>query len=435
MSDASHDRREQPDDDVVIDVRQVSKCYHLYNRPRDRLLQSLFGGRRKFYRDFWALAEVSLQVRRGESVGIIGRNGAGKSTLLQLIAGTLTPTSGEVEIRGRVAALLQLGSGFNPEFSGRENVFLNGAILGFSQREMEQRFDGIASFADIGHFIEQPVKTYSSGMVMRLAFAVSVCLEPEILIIDEALAVGDAPFQFRCRERLTRLLSNGTTLLFVSHDIGLVKSLCSRAVYLAQSKVVAQGAPGEIAELYQLENRRAELAYAGQSARMAEKERINPDSPLCFGTDEGHIVSAGFVQDDDAHDDGVSARFTGDAPIGFAIACVLNEAIREASVAVFVQTPNLIPVGGLRVPIAIDGAVEGQRRFTVRFSLPAGRLSSGNFFITAILEEKLWEGKYRPIEKQPGLLSFKLDNPRGDDFLPSVDLGITHAVIDDRPAH
>lgn len=411
-----------PDDDVVIDVRQVSKCYHLYNRPQDRLLQSLFRGRRKFYRDFWALSEVSLQVRRGESVGIVGRNGAGKSTLLQLIAGTLTPTSGTVEIRGRVAALLQLGSGFNPEFSGRENVFLNGAILGFSREQMHHLFDGIAAFADIGEFIDQPVKTYSSGMVMRLAFAVSVCLEPEILIVDEALAVGDAPFQFRCRERLNRLIENGSTLLFVSHDIGLVKSLCTRAVYLAQSKMVAIGDPGDIAERYQLENRRAELAYAGQQTGIQEKEKINPASPLCFGTDEGRIVAAGFTTG------GVSAAFAeGTASIEFALECEVNATIREPHLAVFVQTTNLVQIGGLRVAIA--RAQAGIQRFTVRFTLPVHQLASGNFFITAILEEKLWEGKFRPIEKQPGVLAFKLDNARGNDFLPSIDLGIAHEVV------
>lgn len=419
-------------DDVVIDVRNVSKCYQLYARPRDRLLQSLFRGRKTFYRDFWALSELSLQVRRGEAVGIIGRNGAGKSTLLQLIAGTLTPTTGEVVIRGRVAALLQLGSGFNPEFSGRENVFLNGAILGFSRTQMEARFEQIAAFADIGYFIEQPVKTYSSGMVMRLAFAVSVCLEPEILIVDEALAVGDAPFQFRCRERLTRLLENGSTLLFVSHDIGLVKSLCNKAVYLAESRLVAEGEPGEIAEQYQLENRRAELAYAGLNASVQEKPRLNPDSPVCFGTDEGQILGAAFTQG------GLQGLFQAPEAIEFAIECALGTGLQPASLAVYLQTTNLIQVGGLRTPLDLaQGRVgaDGRRHFRVSFSLPSGGLSAGQFFITVVLEERLWEGKYRPLEKQPGLLSFKLENPRGHDFLPSVDLTIRAHIQSGAAAH
>lgn len=409
-------------DDVVIDVRKVSKCYHLYGRPQDRLLQTLFRGRKTFYREFWALSEASLTIRRGEAVGVIGRNGAGKSTLLQLIAGTLSPTSGEVEARGRVAALLQLGSGFNPEFSGRENVFLNGAILGFGRARMEQLFDRIAAFADIGEFIDQPVKAYSSGMVMRLAFAVSVCLEPEVLIIDEALAVGDTAFQFRCRDRLTQLLEKGTTLLFVSHDIGLVKSVCSRAIFLSQSKIVADGDPREIVELYLLENRRAELAYAGQGARIGEKERINPRSPKGYGTDEGHIVRAAFAQNG-----GLSALFQGGARIEFSVECRVAGSVKDAAITIVLQTANLVRIGGIRAELPAE--MDGNGRFAVRFRLPARRLSSGEFFLTVVLEEKLWEGQYRPIDRQPGLLSFKLENPHSDGFLPCVDLGISHDFI------
>lgn len=248
--------------DVLIDVRNVSKCYHLYDRPQDRLLQSLFRGRKKFYRDFWALKDVSLQVRRGEAVGIIGRNGAGKSTLLQLITGTLTPSSGKIAVRGRVAALLQLGSGFNPEFTGRENVYLNGAILGFSRAEIEQRFDEIAAFADIGDFIEQPVKTYSSGMTMRLAFSVSTCLEPEVLIVDEALAVGDVVFQRKCYSRLDEFIENGGTLLFVSHSLETVKRICDHAIYLKDGQVRLLSTPARVAAAYEfdldIENRKSE---------------------------------------------------------------------------------------------------------------------------------------------------------------------------------
>src|SRR5215831_16656465 len=187
-----------PARDAVIAVRGLGKRYEIYAQPRDRLLQSLFRGRRQFFQEFWALADLSFDVRRGETVGIIGRNGSGKSTLLQLIAGTLTPTTGTVRVGGRITALLELGSGFNPEFSGRENVFLNGAILGLGQDEIKSRFDAITEFADIGEFIEQPVKFYSSGMTVRLAFAVQAMVDPDILIVDEALAVGDEKFQRKC---------------------------------------------------------------------------------------------------------------------------------------------------------------------------------------------------------------------------------------------
>jgi ABC-type polysaccharide/polyol phosphate transport system ATPase subunit len=241
------------DSDVLIDVRNVSKCYHLYDRPQDRLFQSLFRGRKKFHRDFWALKDVSLEVKKGETVGVIGRNGAGKSTLLQLIAETLTPTQGSVRVHGRIAALLQLGSGFNPEFAGRENVYLNGAVLGLSRAEIDRRFGEILDFAEIGEFIDQPIKTYSSGMVVRLAFAVSVCLEPDILIVDEALSVGDMLFQLKCFARLKKLKENGTSILFVSHDLSTVRSFCDRAIYLKKGEVAASGNVNDVVKLYEFD--------------------------------------------------------------------------------------------------------------------------------------------------------------------------------------
>jgi lipopolysaccharide transport system ATP-binding protein len=247
-----------PGERAAISVRALSKCYHIYDRPQDRLKQSLFPlvrglvrkGPTRFYREFWALNDVSFDVGKGETVGVIGRNGSGKSTLLQLVCGTLAATSGEVHTSGRIAALLELGSGFNPDFSGRDNVFMNGAILGLPRSEIEARFDDIAGFAGIGDFIDQPVKTYSSGMFVRLAFAVNIMSQPNIMIVDEALAVGDMNFQAKCMTALRRIQENGATVLFVSHDIGAVKSLCSRAIYLDRGKVVVAGPAGEVAERY-----------------------------------------------------------------------------------------------------------------------------------------------------------------------------------------
>lgn len=245
----------------------VTKSYRIWKEPAQRLLGPIFAeaaswmpgpvGRalqRKAhaaYRDFYALHDVSFEVDRGEAVGIIGRNGAGKSTLLQLIAGTLRPSSGKIDVRGRVAALLELGAGFNPEFTGRENVFLSGAVLGLSQAEMESRFDAVASFADIGDFLEQPVKTYSSGMMMRLAFAVNTCVDPEILIVDEALSVGDAPFQAKCFRRLRQLIDDGVSLLFVSHDLSTVRSICSRALWLKGGQAEMWGEAKTVATSYE----------------------------------------------------------------------------------------------------------------------------------------------------------------------------------------
>jgi lipopolysaccharide transport system ATP-binding protein len=228
-------------DDFAIRVRGVSKCYQIYDKPHDRLRQAVLPRLKRwmgqdasgvrYFREFWALRDVSFDVKRGGTVGIVGKNGSGKSTLLQVICGTLAPTAGEVEVRGRVAALLELGAGFNPEFTGRENVFMNASILGLSRQETESRFDDIAAFADIGDFIEQPVKTYSSGMVVRLAFAVIAHVDADVLVIDEALSVGDAFFSQKCMRYLRRFMQTGT-VLFVSHDTGAVVSLCDTAVWL-----------------------------------------------------------------------------------------------------------------------------------------------------------------------------------------------------------
>ena len=229
------------ENDVVLSVENVSKCFEMYEKPVHRLYQTLCAGKRRFYREFWALRDISFEVRKGECVGIIGRNGAGKSTLLQIITGTLAPTTGEVKLKGRVAALLELGSGFNPEFTGRENVYLNGSILGLSREEIDARYDEILAFADIGDFIDQPVKTYSSGMMVRLAFAVQVMVDPDVLIVDEALAVGDAAFQRKCFARMDALQERGTTILLVTHDTETVKQRCNRAIFLKGGGIAFDG--------------------------------------------------------------------------------------------------------------------------------------------------------------------------------------------------
>lgn len=243
--------------EIAIRVKALGKCYQIYNEPRDRLkqfvlprLQRLLGRvPRQYFREFWALREVSFEVRKGETVGIVGRNGSGKSTLLQLVCGTLGPTQGEVEIHGRVAALLELGSGFNPEFSGRENVFMNGQLLGLSHAQVSERFAAIEAFADIGEFIEQPVKTYSSGMHVRLAFAVIAHVDADILVIDEALAVGDAYFTQKCMRFLNEFMKRGT-VLFVSHDMASVKALAERSLWLEQGNVRQMGETKLIADAY-----------------------------------------------------------------------------------------------------------------------------------------------------------------------------------------
>lgn len=235
--------------EIAISLKNISKCYKRYNRPIDRLKEILLPGK-SHAQNFWALQDINLVVAEGETLGIIGQNGSGKSTLLQIIAGTLAPTTGEISVKGRVSALLELGSGFNPEFTGRQNVFFNGQILGLSREEIKTKFDRIAAFADIGDFIDQPVKTYSSGMVVRLAFAVVANTDPKILIVDEALAVGDAKFQARCMKRIRQLKEQGVTILFVSHDSSSIKALCQRVVLLNQGRILEVGSPKDVVNHY-----------------------------------------------------------------------------------------------------------------------------------------------------------------------------------------
>jgi len=243
--------------EIAIKVQNLSKCYHIYDNPRDRLKQFVaprlqrltWQHPKQYFREFWALKDVSFEVKKGETVGIIGRNGSGKSTLLQMICGTLTPTQGSIETNGRIAALLELGSGFNPEFTGRENVYMNASVLGLSNKEIDARFDDIVAFSDIGDFIEQPVKTYSSGMMVRLAFAVIAHVDADILIIDEALAVGDAFFTQKCMRFLRGFMKTGT-VLFVSHDTGAIVNLCNKAVLLNHGEIAKAGTPKEVIELY-----------------------------------------------------------------------------------------------------------------------------------------------------------------------------------------
>jgi lipopolysaccharide transport system ATP-binding protein len=237
------------DPSFAIQVTDIGKCYHIYAQPLDRLKQSLFRGRRQFYQEFWALRNVSFQLNAGDTLGVIGRNGSGKSTLLQLICGTLTPTQGSVQTKGRVAALLELGSGFNPEFTGIENVNLNGTLLGLSKEEINDRLEDILAFADIGEFVYQPVKTYSSGMVVRLAFGVIAHADPDILVVDEALAVGDAVFTRKCM-RFIENLRQEKTILFVSHDPASVASLCDQCLWLDKGKVVMKSETRRVLESY-----------------------------------------------------------------------------------------------------------------------------------------------------------------------------------------
>ncbi|MEP7328318.1 MAG: ABC transporter ATP-binding protein [Betaproteobacteria bacterium] len=281
---------------TALSVRSLSKRFEIYERPADRLKQTLWRGRRQFYREFWALRDVSFTVAPGQALGIVGRNGSGKSTLLQLVAGTLSPTSGEVDATGRVSALLELGSGFNPEFSGRENAFLNGAILGLTQGEMRALLPGILDFADIGEFVDRPVKTYSSGMQLRLAFAVATAVAPRILIVDEALAVGDEAFQRKCFARIEAIRDDGAAILFVSHSPQQILELCDTVMLLDSGEMLMQDEPARVVPEYQ------RLLYATPDAASILRRRLREGSAATVAGDTRSAASALWAVDSDITD-------------------------------------------------------------------------------------------------------------------------------------
>lgn len=257
---------------LALRVENLSKQYRIYAKPVDRLKESITRGRLKRHEEFWALQDVSFEIEKGTTTGIIGPNGSGKSTLLQIITGTLEPTHGSVYYDGRIAALLELGAGFNPEFTGIENIFMNASLMGFSRAQTDKLLPEIERFAEIGDFVYQPVKTYSSGMYVRLAFAIAATIEPEVLLVDEALAVGDSVFQNRCLRRIDELQERGTTVLFVSHDLAAVRALCSRAILMNHGKIIADGAPSDVLNLYQKIIMERELAYDAETDRPSDSE-------------------------------------------------------------------------------------------------------------------------------------------------------------------
>ncbi|MBX9914936.1 MAG: ABC transporter ATP-binding protein [Pseudomonadaceae bacterium] len=274
--------------EVAIAVSNLSKCFHIYDKPRDRLLQMFARSRKQYFREFWALNSVSFEVKKGETVGVVGRNGSGKSTLLQIICGTLNPTHGSAVTVGRIAALLELGSGFNPEFSGRENVYMNAAVLGLSRKETDAKFSEIEAFAEIGNFIDQPVKSYSSGMMVRLAFAVAIHADPQILIVDEALSVGDELFQRKCFARIEAIKKSGATILFVSHSGSTVIDLCDRAILLDAGEKLTEGLPKLVIGQYQ----KLLYAPADKVASIRADVQANHEIELAPAIKEGAAVSS-----------------------------------------------------------------------------------------------------------------------------------------------
>lgn len=364
-------------DEISIHVDSLSKRYEIYSQPADRLKQMILPRvqraarrtARAYFHEFWALHDVSFDVRRGETVGIVGRNGSGKSTLLQLICGTLTPTLGTVSVRGRVAALLELGSGFNPEFTGRENAYLNATVLGLTREEIDARFEDIVAFADIGEFIEQPVKTYSSGMYIRLAFAVAINVTPDILIIDEALSVGDEAFQRKCFARIDEIRDAGATVLFVSHSATAVVQLCDRAVLLDGGELLMNSRPKQVVTAYQ------RLLYAPSGKRESLRAEL-----LARRCDDEHALSTGVG---DAEREGESTPVIKKTDLTlverYDPGLLPQSTVQYVSHGAVIVDPHFINAQGQRVNVLIPGN-EYVYKYAVEFTAPATRVSFGMMF-------------------------------------------------------
>lgn len=416
--------------DLAIRVDRVSKTFPIFATPRDRLKQFVLPrlrraaglAPRRYYREFHALRDVSLTVRRGEAWGIVGRNGSGKSTLLQMIAGTLEPTAGAIGTSGRVAALLELGSGFNPEFTGRENIILNGSILGLGAATLAARLPEILAFADIGEFVDRPLKTYSSGMAVRLAFAVAVCVEPEVLIVDEALAVGDAGFQHKCLARIRQLRERGMTLLLVSHDLGMVKTFCDRALYLRAGAAVLTGTPETVGEAY-LQDLRAEQRRAADGSPVVAKPALAGAS-AAFGTQQGHITRAAFVPSGTSRE---AFAFGAEVCLRVEFVCDTTVACPRLAMALM-DRRHVVVAGTYALPKPCDGGTAdggASQRYEVAFRF-AARFGAGTYFVTLVLEDcrDAAEVECLLVDKQAAALTLEvLPAPRGG-FLGLFDIGV-----------
>lgn len=394
--------------DIAISVKNISKSYRMYPTPADRLKELLHPFGKKYHQEFWALKDVSFDVKKGECVGIIGRNGCGKSTLLQIICGLLQPTNGEVKVKGRISALLELGAGFNREFSGRDNVYMNGALMGISREEMNEKFDAIADFADIGEFIEQPVKTYSSGMFVRLAFACAVNVDPDILIVDEALSVGDMAFQQKCLERLAILRERGVTIALVTHDIMLTRKYCSFVVYLVRGNVKTVADPEIAGEIY-IKDTHEEVKAAHRSAKVELKEEGT--ALVRYGNKRGELTHIELWNKDER----ITSYEENDV-MRVSISARIDDSIKYPTIVLQFRDSRGYTIYGVRtkseniVRIKRDEGVFIKAILTLKVILIKGRYS-----ITVSLNDQYSRNIQTILDKQVGAATFDVISGRPDE--------------------
>lgn len=430
MSFDSHSGRDEgasAQREVAISIEGLSKRFAVYHSPLERLKHVIMPGRQKGFDEFWALSDVNLTIGRGETCAIVGRNGSGKSTLLQILCGTLRGTSGRVQVNGRVAALLELGAGFNVDFTGRENVYMNGTVLGLSREDIDRRFAEIEAFAEIGDFIDQPVKTYSSGMYVRLAFAVAIHVEPQILIVDEALAVGDSRFQAKCMNRIKKMQETGVTILFVSHDIGAVRSLCERALWLDKGKVRMLDDAFSVTAQYNQYLFQAEEGASGADADRAASDTGDQPGSMAtnrpinhWGSHVGAILEAGIYN---AQGERTSVLMTGEA---FEVRVVIRPpAHADRSTLSVAFSIKDLRGADLIVSTTWDARIvdfeKARDVAVVRFKMK-NELNSGSYLLVAALEDRAGAmPQYYEYIEGAHYFSSLVEQTRYGVFLPAIE--------------
>jgi len=437
------------DQDIAISVRQVSKKFRLFNSPKERIAEALHPFRKQYHREFWALKDISFDIYRGEIVGILGKNGSGKSTLLQIVCAVMQPTEGKVEVSGRISALLELGAGFNPEFTGRENVILNGSIMGVSRQEMLQRLPAIEAFADIGDFFDQPVKTYSSGMFVRVAFAAAIHVDPEILVVDEALSVGDSKFQHRCFQRIREFMEQGKTILVVSHSTDTLLRICHRGIVFDSGKLSHIGPIASAVNHYQnlLFGSPDAVEKLSEPASADEKNKVEVSTSVIgalsddtrdkvsekpnYNSHEVRLGSgAATIIDFDLMSAGVinPHEITAQSETELIIKIRFNEALANTSVGFALVTIDGTYVFGTNMflmQVPLINAKAGSC-YAVRFKFMS-RLAGGEYFLNVGCNQ-LVDGTDKFLDVRRSVARIKFSDTPG--IVGFVDLGVVHEVID-----
>lgn len=403
----------------AIEVNNLTKIYRLYKSPKDRLREAISINGKKFHHEFYALDGVSLNVAKGDTIGVIGQNGSGKSTLLKIISGVLQPTSGGVVVNGRISTLLELGAGFNPEFTGRENVYMNGALMGFGREEMERRFPDIEEFAEIGKFIDQPVKTYSSGMAVRLAFASAVNVDPEILVLDEVLSVGDIYFQHKCISKMESFRAEGKTILLVTHNINLVKNFCDKAYLLNDGKILAGSSDIEcVTEHYLMVMRKKETEYASNAFRVTKKTQTSlPEAKFSFGSETGQILDVSIL-DNELRE--TNAFLAGDR-IVVRIQVQVDPTVKRPSIKFKLRDYQGYTVYGTdTASLGLQIVLDGNQQATIFFSL-SPVLTPGSYALAISLLDYITPEVNKLLDKQVGVGIFQIIKNKAE-FSGVIDL-------------